>query len=134
MVELGKGSIPHARQHGSDITPPLLCLGQDQAGQPQRRHHRIRTPAEAKVQHVKRSRGAVHLPVMHGFDVSQAIQDVLKRLGLAPVCDPARHIRPAFLPLEPRSAISRLTQITDARNELRLTDDDTQLDGFYGQG
>ena len=99
MIALGKGLVTHARQHGTDITPPLSCLVHNQGGQLQRWHHRISTPLKALAKDVERRLRALVVPRIDGLDVREAVQDLIERLRLPPVCAPARHLPPAFLPL-----------------------------------
>src|SRR5712691_5125839 len=106
VVALGEDPGPHACQHGIDIAALPSGLVQDQAGQPQRRHHRVSTPREAEMKHVMRGPRTLVVPRVDGFGVSQAVQDLIERFRLPPVSAPASHLLPAFLPRQLPTAIS----------------------------
>ncbi len=106
VVALGKDLGTHACQHRVDIAALPSGLVQDQAGQPQRRHHRVSTPREAEMKHLMRGPRALVVPRVDRFGVSEAVQDLIERFRLPPVYAPARHLRPAFLPRQLPTAIS----------------------------
>src|SRR5260370_3101532 len=105
-VALGKDPGPHACQHGIDIAALPSGLVQDQAGHPQRGHHRASTPREAEMKRVMRGPRTLVVPRVDGFGVSEAVQDLIERFRLPPVYAPASHLLPAFLPRQLPTAIS----------------------------
>jgi hypothetical protein len=103
---LGKDLGPHACQQRINIAALPSGLVQDQAGEPERRHHRVSTPCEAEVKNVMGGPRALVIPSVDGFGVSEAVQDFVERFRFPPVYAPARHLLPAFLPRQPPTAIS----------------------------
>ena len=59
---LSQDRVSHASQHHRGFASPLACLVRDQAGQPQRGHHRVRPPGQAQMQDIERSRGPSSSP------------------------------------------------------------------------
>src|SRR6266567_7502500 len=74
VVALGKELGPHAGQHRIDIAALPSGLVQDQAGQPQRRRHRVSTPREAEMKDVMRGPRGFVVPSVDRFGVSEAVR------------------------------------------------------------
>jgi hypothetical protein len=105
VVTLGKDPGSHACHHGIDIAALPSGLVQDQACEPQWRHHRVSPPCQAEVKNVMCSPRGLVVPGVHGLGVSEAVQDLVERFRFPPVYAPARHLLPAFLPRQPPTAI-----------------------------
>jgi hypothetical protein len=55
---------------------------------------------------VMRGPRALVVPRVHGFGVSEAVQELIERFRLPPMYGPARHLLPACLPRQLPTAIS----------------------------
>jgi hypothetical protein len=132
VVVPGENSIAHARQHGANIAAPLSRLVHDHAGQPQRRHHRIGPPREAEMNNVERCRCVLVVACLDSLNVSQTVQNLIKRLRLPPVRTLPGHLLPAFLPRYPPAAMiparpaNRLAAPCHSKHPTRVIHDDVQ--------
>jgi hypothetical protein len=105
VVTFAQDLGPYACQQRVDIAALPSGLVQDQAGEPQRRRHRVSPPGEAEVKDVVRGARTLVVPSADGIDVSEAVQNLIERFRLPPVYGPARHLLPAFLPRRLPTAI-----------------------------